>query len=64
GSKAVEAGMRAGDRVAAVDGRPVTTFTDLKLALWRKQVGERVEVTVSRADDESVTMEITLVGGL
>ncbi len=56
--------MRAGDRVAAVDGRPVTTFTDLKLALWRKQVGERVEVTVSRADDESVTMEITLVGGL
>jgi uncharacterized iron-regulated protein len=49
GSPAQQAGLLAGDRIAALDGAEVADLTDLKLALLGRGPGEQVAVTVSRA---------------
>lgn len=47
GSAALAAGLRAGDRLVAVDGQPLRTWTDLRTAIER--AGERsVRLTVQR----------------
>jgi membrane-associated protease RseP (regulator of RpoE activity) len=45
------AGLRAGDRIVAVDGRRVATFDELRAALANK-AGEQVEITFVRDGQE------------
>lgn len=46
---AANAGLRAGDVVHRVDGRPVTSMTSLRMVLRRRHPGERVTVFYERA---------------
>lgn len=48
-SAAEATGMEKGDRIERIDGRPVRTMADVKLALWDKRPGDRVLVDVRRA---------------
>ena len=65
GSAADKAGLKAGDVITAVDGRPVQVAGDvstrvgmarpgerMKLALWRDKAGEELSVTLGRAEPE------------
>ena len=71
GSGAQEAGIRPtrrvasgrvvlGDVIVAVDGEPVKNGSDLALMLEKKQVGEKVKVTVLR-NQKPVELEIRLM---
>lgn len=61
-----DAGLAEQDVVVALDGKPVSSFTDLKLILIEKTVGEKVSISYRSADDtasESVqTVEVELRG--
>jgi uncharacterized iron-regulated protein len=46
GGAAFKAGLRAGDVLAEIDGQPVRTVADTRLALWDKKPGDRVRVVV------------------
>lgn len=48
GSPAEKAGMRAGDRITALDGHLVHGLVDLRLALIDRKPGETMAVTVQR----------------
>ncbi len=64
GSAAPKAGLRKGDRILAIDDRPVRHFADLKLALLERQPGERVRVTVRRGEGtaaRTLTVAVPLV---
>ncbi|HEX6988772.1 MAG TPA: PDZ domain-containing protein, partial [Bacillota bacterium] len=52
GGPAAEAGIRSGDVIIALDGRPIEGFRDLTRALSQHQVGDTVTVTVRRGDRE------------
>jgi uncharacterized iron-regulated protein len=52
-------GLRPGDAVAEIDGQLVTRTTDVKLALWNKKPGDRVNVTV-RHHGRTRTLEFVL----
>ncbi len=41
-------GLKPGDRLVSIDGQTITGLTDLKLALWDKQPGDRVTLGVRR----------------
>jgi uncharacterized iron-regulated protein len=45
---AKRAGIKKGDVLVAVDGQPIRTIADLRLALWDKRSGDRVRVGVRR----------------
>jgi S1-C subfamily serine protease len=49
-----------GDVIVAVDGEPIKNGSDLALALEKRQVGEKVQVTVLR-DQRRVDLQITLM---
>jgi S1-C subfamily serine protease len=70
GSPAARAGLRAarierngniviGDIIAAVDGEPVGSFTELVGALDAREFGDRVTLTVVR-NDQRIEVPITL----
>ncbi|UCC56824.1 MAG: ChaN family lipoprotein, partial [Gammaproteobacteria bacterium] len=42
------AGLKRGDRFLSIDGDPVETMTDLRVAMWDKQPGETVILRVNR----------------
>lgn len=48
GSAAATAGLRKGDILVAIDGRPVATATDIQAFMVEGTIGRRVEVTVWR----------------
>ncbi len=48
GSPAVAAGLRVGDVITALDGKPVTEVADLVEALRGRKIGDSVEVDVER----------------
>ncbi|RVW09084.1 PDZ domain-containing protein [Prescottella agglutinans] len=48
GSAASTAGLRKGDILVAIDGRPVVTATDIQALMVEGTIGRRVEVTVWR----------------
>lgn len=48
GSAAAVAGMKAGDALVTVGGRPIRALADVKIALWDRLPGERVSVRVRR----------------
>src|SRR6056297_1310403 len=58
GGPAAAAGLRAGDVVVGVDGRPVTSPEDVLAAIRRRDPGDEMELTVQRNGAER---EITLV---
>ena len=57
GGPAFTAGIDAGDIVTEIDGRPVTSLGQVRAALFRKQAGETVALTVRRGGE---VREITL----
>ena len=60
GTPAAAAGIRTGDRVVAIDGRPVASFTDLQRAV--ASGGERLELVVER-DSQQLTFGVNKEGG-
>lgn len=53
-SPAAKAGLRVGDRIVGVEGRPVTRIAELRHALAPRYAGETVGVTVERAGARTV----------
>lgn len=47
-SPAWEAGMRTKDRIVSIDGKPVQTYLDVKLAMFDKRPRDSVEVVIGR----------------
>ncbi len=45
---AEKAGLKSGDVIVDIDGQPVTAAGDVRLALWKKQPGDRVVVRIRR----------------
>ena len=48
GTPARKAGLRAGDRVVAVDDRPVDSFADLRGRIAERAPGDKVRLTIER----------------
>jgi predicted metalloprotease with PDZ domain len=48
GGAAQKAGLRKGDVLLAIDGQPIKTTADERVALWEKAPGERVQIRVQR----------------
>ncbi|MEN8166554.1 MAG: ChaN family lipoprotein [Pseudomonadota bacterium] len=47
-SGAEEAGVKEGDTIFSIDDRKITSYTDVRLALMDRQVGEKVTIEVVR----------------
>jgi uncharacterized iron-regulated protein len=63
GSPAAAAGLRAGDAILAIDGKPVHQVADVKIALLDKHPGDTVSVDVRRRHwfgDRKATCRVTL----
>jgi len=54
GSIAQQLGIESGDRIAAIDGKPVRTATEMDAAVLARQPGESIEVEAIRAGDTRV----------
>lgn len=54
---AAEAGLRPGDRIVAIDGQPVTEYTDVS-AVVTEAAGRELDVEVVR-DGQTLTLEVT-----
>ena len=66
-SPAAQAGLRSGDRILSIDGRPVSRIADARHALTPRLAGDTVEVVVQRRRDvtsETITTRATLVNKL
>jgi putative serine protease PepD len=59
GGPADKAGIKPGDIVIAIDGRPVTSPVELVVAVRAKAVGETVRLTVRRGG-KTLTLAVTL----
>ncbi|WP_334145183.1 S1C family serine protease, partial [Rhabdothermincola sp.] len=62
GGPAAAAGIQVGDRIVAVDGKPVRTFEELQGRIGTYSPGDRVQVTFVR-DRETHSVEVTLGSG-
>lgn len=60
GSKAAEAGLEVGDRIVKADDQEISENTDLSGYIAKKDVGDRITLTVER-DGEEKTVEVELV---
>ncbi len=58
-SPAATAGLRAGDRITAVDGKPTKTSQALAEKVRQHKPGDKISLTVERGD-ERLTLEVTL----
>ena len=54
------AGLQPGDLVLSVDGEPVTTLRELYRAIWKKQAGQSLQLSVLR---ESSLCSVEITGG-
>ena len=45
GTSAEKAGLKSGDIVVSVDGKPVKTIDDLIAAVRKKNVGDKISIT-------------------
>jgi len=59
GSPAEKAGLKAGDRITAVDGTQLTVRRDLAQLISSHKVGDQVELTVNRNGNQE-TIRVTL----
>lgn len=57
-SPAARAGLKVGDKITAVDNRPVTTFDQLTASLKKAKPGTTIPLTVKR-DGQSLTLHVT-----
>ncbi|MEX2310469.1 MAG: PDZ domain-containing protein [Pirellulales bacterium] len=62
-SPAGQAGLKKGDRIVEVDGKPIHTQTDLRFALGPRYGGESVRIVATRGD-ERLERTITLASEL
>lgn len=60
GSKATQAGIMPGDLLVGIEGEKLRNFNDLRNELLRKQVGDKVKITIVR-NGESMEKEVELV---
>ncbi len=60
GSGAEEAGVEKWDRLLAIDGQPISSYADVRIALIDKGVGDQVELKVERDRVLLGTIEETL----
>jgi len=58
-----KAGLKKGDRIVELDGRPIRTQTDLRFVLGPRYAEDRVKLVVER-DKERIERTITLAGKL
>ncbi|MGH7635222.1 MAG: M50 family metallopeptidase [Gemmatimonadaceae bacterium] len=61
GTPAAAAGIRDGDQIVAIDGKPVKSFNELVSALDAHEFGDRVTLTLRRGQ-ESRDVTLTLSG--
>lgn len=63
-SAARAAGVRKGDVLVAIDGQPIESMSDVRVALWDYAPGDALQVRVRRAaksgDGRPITFDITL----
>lgn len=59
GSAAKEAGMEKGDIIIAMDDTKITTYKSFLSALYAKEPGDTVKITVER-DNEEIELDVTL----
>lgn len=62
-SPAADAGWKAEDQIAAVDGQPIHSQADLRFAITPRYAGDTLKVTIERGD-EQIDTELTLAGQL
>ena len=58
------AGLKAGDRISAIDNNTINNTTDLRLALWDKRPGDTISIDIVRKRlllrDKHLSHQITL----
>ncbi len=63
-SAAQAAGLEPGDRILSLGGEPVKDLADVKLLMWNKRPGERIEVGIRRGTwlfgQSEMTFEVVL----
>lgn len=58
---AEKAGLQQYDVITAIDGKPITNSVELRAALYKKAVGDTMEITFYRGDKEqTVTVELNV----
>lgn len=60
GSKATEAGIKPGDVIVSLEGQRIRNLDDLRNELLRKQVGDKVKLSIQR-DGRPMEKEVELV---
>lgn len=60
GSSAAQAGMKTRDRIVSIDGAPVKTLLDFRLALLDKEPGDRVSVRIQRNGTSGIPEELSI----
>jgi membrane-associated protease RseP (regulator of RpoE activity) len=56
-SPAKAVGLEEGDRIIALDGESVKTYTDVRLIMFDRTPGEQVRVRVARGEGETDTVD-------
>jgi len=62
-SPAAEAGLKAGDKVVEIDGRPVARAADVKMAISRRYAGDKVSLVIDRKG-QRISVDLVLVDKL
>jgi S1-C subfamily serine protease len=64
GSGAKAAGIEANDRILRIGGEPISSYSDIRIAMLDRRPGQKVKVEVLRkhmiASDEQLTFEVVL----
>ena len=61
GGAADEAGLKEGDRIVSVDGKEVSSSSEVKAAISKHKIGDKIQVKVNR-DGKEKECTITLQG--